>query len=198
MKIYVSHLVEARNRANHVRPSWTRRKALAFGAVSFAVLITPSLLILGSSVAHAKTRGAAPQANREAAGNFQAVGTLSDVMVSMVYPAANNILLSAYRGGPQDDKEWLSIQRNAVLLAESGNVLLMRGPAGGQGDWAKDAKMLVDAGAAAYKAARAKDANALMAVAQPLNAACTTCHKQYRANIAGPGARVGPSHQPAE
>jgi hypothetical protein len=198
MKIYVSPLVQARNRAAHVRPSGTRRKAMAFGAVSFAVLITASLLILGRSVAHAKTRGAPPQANGASAANFQTVGTLSDVMVSMVYPATNNILLSAYRGGPRDDKEWLSIQRNAVLLAESGNVLLMRGPAGGQGDWAKNAKMLVDAGAAAYKAAHAKDANALMAVAQPLNAACTMCHKQYRANIAGPGERVGPSHQPAE
>ena len=198
MKIYFSRLVQARNRADLVRPSRTLWKALAFGAVSLAVLITASLLILGHSVAHAKPRGAAPQANGAAAGDFQTVGTMGDVMVSMVYPAANNILLSAYRGGPRDEKEWLSIQRNAVLLAESGNVLLVRGPAGGQSDWAKNAKTLVDAGAAAYKAARAKDANALMAVAQPLNAACTACHKQYRANIAGPGERVGPSHQPAE
>jgi hypothetical protein len=198
MKIYVSRLVPARNRADHVPPSRTRRKALAFGAVSFAVLLAASLLILGRSVANAKPGGAAPQATGAAAGNFQTIGTISDVMVSMVYPAANNILLSAYRGVPQDDKEWLSIQRNAVLLAESGNVLLMRSPAGGQSEWAKDAKMLVDAGAAAYNAARAKDANALMAVAQPLNASCTACHKQYRANIAGPGQRVGPSHQPAE
>ena len=119
-------------------------------------------------------------------------------MVSMVYPAANNLLLSIYRGGPQDDKDWTAVKRNAVLLAESGTVLLARGPAGGQGDWAQDAKMLVDAGAAAYKAAGAKDTNAFLSVAQPLNAACTTCHKQYRANVASPNERVGPDHQPAE
>src|SRR5260370_37936148 len=158
MEIYVSRLAQARNRADHVRPSRTKRRALAFGAVSFALLITSSLLILGRSVAHAKTGDATPQANGDTAGNFQTVGTMSDVMVSMVYPAANNILLSAYRGGPRDDKKWLSIQRNAGLLAESGNVLLMGGPAGGQGDWAKNAEMLVDAGAAAYKAAPATDA----------------------------------------
>jgi hypothetical protein len=157
-----------------------------------------SLLIFGRPAAYAQTQGSASQANTANSGNPQTVGTMSDVMVSMVYPSANNILLAAYRGGPQDDKEWLALQRSAVMLAESGNVLTMRGPAGGQGDWAKDAKMLVDAGAAAYKAARAKDANALMAVAPPLNAACTTCHKQYRANVAGPAERVGPSHQPAE
>ena len=194
MKIYVSRSVLA----NGVNPCRPLPKSLAFGVLSSAMLIVTSLLIFGRSFAHAQTQGAAPQANTATSGNPQPVGTMSDVMVSMVYPAANNILLSTYRGGPQDDKEWLTIQRNAVLLAESGNVLVMRGPAGGQGDWAKDAKMLVDAGAAAYKAARAKDANALMAVAQPLNAACTTCHKQYRANIAGPAERVGPSRQPAE
>lgn len=197
MEIYVSHSVLVRDRAN-VKSRRSLRKVLAFGALGPAVLIVISLPIFGRSAAHAQTQGSASQANTANSGNPQTVGTMSDVMVSMVYPAANNILLAAYRGGPQDDKEWLAIQRNAVLLAESGNVLLMRGPAGGRGDWATDAKMLVDAGAAAYKAARAKDGNALMAVAQPLNAACTTCHKQYRANIAGPGERVGPSHQPAE
>ena len=46
-------------------------------------------------------------------------------------------------------------------LAESGNLLMMRGRARDQGEWMKDAKALVDVGAAAYKAAKAKDANAL-------------------------------------
>jgi hypothetical protein len=180
------------------------RNVIAFEASRPTLLMVTSFLIFallggffGRSVAHAQTQGSTSQ-NSASSGNPQPVGTMSDVMTSMVYPAANNVLLAAYRGGAQDDKEWLAIQRSAVVLAESGNVLMMRGPAGGQSDWAKDAKMLSDAGAAAYKAARAKDANALMAVAQPLNAACTTCHKQYRANLAGPAERVGPSHQPAE
>ena len=175
------------------------RKVLAFVALG-PTLLTISLLMFGfwgRSAAHAQTQGSTSQANNAGSGSPQAVGTMSDIMTSMIYPAANSILLAAYRGGAQDDKEWLAIQRSAVMLAESGTVLIMRGP-GGQSDWAKDAKMLSDVGAAAYKAAQAKDANALMAVAQPLNAACTTCHKQYRANIAGPGERVGPSHQPAE
>jgi hypothetical protein len=117
-----------------------------------------------------------------AAGPGQVIDSMSDLMVSMVYPATNNILLFVYRGGPQSDADWASVQRSAVLLAESGNVLLMRGPAGDQGDWAKDAKALVDAGAATYKAARAKDARALLAVDQPINASCVNCHKQYRFN----------------
>ena len=43
--------------------------------------------------------------------------------------------------------------------------------------------MLVDAGNAAYKAAEAKNAQALAAVAAPLDASCTNCHKQYRPNV---------------
>jgi mono/diheme cytochrome c family protein len=110
------------------------------------------------------------------------IDSMSDLMVSMVYPPTNNILLFVYRGGPQSDADWASVQRSAVLLAESGNVLLMRGPTGDPGDWAKDAKALVDAGAATYKAARARDTRALLAVDQPINASCVNCHKQYRFN----------------
>lgn len=118
------------------------------------------------------------------AGNAGApIDSMSDLMVSMVYPATNNILLSVYRGGPTNDTDWAQVQRNAVLLAESGNVLLMRAPNGAnQADWARDAKMLVDAGAAVYKAARAKDTAALLTTDQAINASCVTCHKQFRFN----------------
>jgi mono/diheme cytochrome c family protein len=117
---------------------------------------------------------------RQAAAPGQAIDSMSDVMTSMVYPATNNILFFVYRGGPQNDTDWTSVQRSAVLLAESGNVLLMRGPTGDQGDWAKDARALVEAGAAVYRAARAKDTKTLLTTDQAINASCVTCHKQYR------------------
>ena len=176
----------------HAPPNYGARDIVRRASLALVVL-TLAMLMSGRSVAQAQTAAPSPQANSSASGNIQPVGTMSDIMVSMVYPAANNILLSVYRGGPQNDKEWLAVQRDAVLLAESGNVLTLRGGAAGQGDWGKDARMLVDVGASAYKAAQAKDTNAFMAVAQPLNAACTTCHKQYRANVAGPNQRIGPS-----
>jgi hypothetical protein len=113
----------------------------------------------------------------------QPVGTMADLMTSMVYPPANDLLLSIARGGPTDDKEWMALQRSAVLLGESGNVLMMRGRARDQGQWMTDARMLVDAGAAAYRAARAKDLNALTALEAPINASCVSCHKQYRPNV---------------
>jgi len=60
---------------------------------------------------------------------------------------------------------------------------MMRGRARDQGEWMKDVKMLVDAGTVAYKSAQTKDLKALAAVAEPLDASCTTCHKQYRPDV---------------
>src|SRR5262245_26945050 len=115
--------------------------------------------------------------------SFQLVGTMSELMVNVIHPASNDILMSIYRGAPKDDKEWAAVQRSALVLAESGNLLLMPGRVRDQGDWVKDSKLLVDVGTAAYKAARAKDAKALAALDSQIDATCTTCHKQYRPNV---------------
>ena len=114
---------------------------------------------------------------------FQPVGTMGQIMTSMVYPAANDLLLAVYRGGPKTDNEWAALQRSAVLLGESGNVLMMRGHALDQGAWMKEARTLVDVGAAASKAIGAKDSAGLTALSDQLNATCVSCHKQYRRNV---------------
>src|SRR5678816_1535594 len=64
----------------------------------------------------------------------QPVGTMMEFMYSMVHPASNEILLAVNRGGPQNDKEWADVQRSALQLAESGNLLMMRGRARDQGE----------------------------------------------------------------
>ena len=104
-------------------------------------------------------------------------------MLDLIHPASNDILLLIYRGGPTDEKEWAAVRRSGVTLAESGSLLMLPGRARDQAAWAADVKLLVDAGNAAYKAAQTKDAKALAALAQPLDASCTTCHKQYRPNV---------------
>ena len=137
----------------------------------FGLLSIGLLLIAGAALAQAQQ------------DQTQPVATMMELMSSMVHPASNEILLTVTRGGPQDDKEWAAVQRSAVQLAESGNLLMMRGRARDQGEWMKDAKALVDVGAAAYKAAKAKDANALAALTGQIDASCVNCHKAYRPNV---------------
>jgi hypothetical protein len=123
---------------------------------------------------------ASAQASSE---SFPATATMKQLMVDLIHPASNDILLFVNRGATNDEKEWASVRRGAVTLSEAGNLLMLRGRARDQGEWMKDAKMLADAGAAAYKAAQAKDTKALAALADQLDASCTNCHKQYRPNV---------------
>jgi len=109
--------------------------------------------------------------------------TMKQLMLDMIYPASNDILLLIYRGGPKDENEWAAARRDAMNLAESGNLLMMPGRVREQGDWTMHVKMLADVGASAYKAAEEKNVQALTAVAAPLDASCTSCHKQYRPNV---------------
>lgn len=108
---------------------------------------------------------------------LQPVATMKQLMLDVVHPASNSVLLAINRGGPADDKEWADVRRGALTLAESGNLLIMRNRTA---TWVADAKLLLDAGSAAYKAADAKDARALAAVADRIDASCTACHKQFR------------------
>jgi len=114
---------------------------------------------------------------------FPPAANVKQLMLDLIHPSSNDILLAINRGGPKEEREWATVRRSAVTLAESGNMLMMRGRARDQMDWMKDAKLLVDAGNAAYKAAQAKDGAALASVAGAVDASCTTCHKQYRPNV---------------
>ncbi len=113
---------------------------------------------------------------------FPPAASVKQLMLDLIHPSSNDILLAINRG-TKDEKEWAAVRRAALTLAESGNLLMLRGRARDQADWAKDARLLVDVGNAAYKAAQAKDANALAALAGAVDASCTTCHKQFRPNV---------------
>ncbi len=111
----------------------------------------------------------------------QSGATMKQLMLDLIHPASNDILLFVNRGAPKTDAEWATVRHSALTLAGSRRVAARRRHV--QGDWAKDAKMLADVGAAAYRAAQAKDLSALAALTDSLDASCTTCHKQYRPNV---------------
>ena len=137
------------------------------------------VVITGMAFFVAMALAQAPVANQTAP--YQKVGSMSQLMIDIIYPASDAVFYIA-RTPPQNEKEWNDFKGQALMLAESGNLLMMEGRARDQGDWMKDAKMLVDAGAAAYKAAQAKDVEAILALNDQLYAACVTCHQQYRPN----------------
>ena len=112
------------------------------------------------------------------APSFQPVGSVSQLMIYVFYPASD-ALFYIERNPPKNDVEWNAIRNQALSLAEAGNLLMMPNRVR-EGDWNKDAKMIVDVGAKAFKAAMAKDIPGIVALNQELNDACVVCHVQYR------------------
>ena len=138
----------------------------------------PAWLLLAASALSAQPQPPAPPATPV---KPEIVGTMSDLMVKVIYPASDAIFYITTRQ-PTSDAEWGDLQGKALMVAESANLLMMPGRARDEDRWMQDAKLMLDAGRAAYRAARAKDLAALEALNDQLYTSCTSCHQHYRPN----------------
>ena len=73
------------------------------------------------------------------------VGTMSDLMVKIIYPASDALFYIESRT-PKTDSEWAALEGQALMVAESANLLMMPGRARDQKQWMADAKLMLDAG----------------------------------------------------
>ncbi len=112
---------------------------------------------------------------------MQPASTMSELMVKIIYPASDAIFYITTRE-PKSEAEWVELQGKALAVAESANLLMMPGRARDQDRWMQDAQLMLDAGRAAFRAAKAKDVAALDALNDQLYTSCTSCHQHYRPN----------------
>lgn len=115
------------------------------------------------------------------APSFQPVGSMSELMIRIIYPASD-ALFYIERDAPKTDVQWNAIRTQALILAESGNLMLLPNRQRDQGDWVKETKVMIDLAATAYRAALAKNMDGILAVNDKLADSCIVCHQQYRAN----------------
>ena len=80
---------------------------------------------------------------------------------------------------PKNDREWATVRNSALVLAESGNLLMLGERAKGEGPWMTMSQALVEAARVAFEAAEAKDADAIFMVGGDIYSACETCHVLY-------------------
>ena len=107
------------------------------------------------------------------------VGSMSELMVKIIYPASDALFYVESRT-PKTESEWNALEGQALILAESANLLMMPGRARDQKQWMADAKLMLDAGAAAVKAVKSKNVEAISALSDQLLESCTSCHRHYR------------------
>ncbi len=113
------------------------------------------------------------------------VGTMSDLMVKIIYPSSDALFYIESRT-PTTEAEWTVLEGQALMVAESANLLMMPGRARDQKQWMADAKLMLDAGAAAVTAVKAKDVAAIAALSDQLMESCTSCHRHYRKGYGQP------------
>lgn len=152
----------------HSRKSTVRYAAARYWAPLVAVL----LLLVGdiSSVA-----GQPPAAST----GPSPVGTMRDLMIHMIYPASDAIFYVTTRT-PSNDAEWNLLQGQALMVAESANLLMMPAHRRDDSRWLDDARLMREAGQSAFTAAKAHDVKALEALNDALYQSCVTCHQHYR------------------
>jgi hypothetical protein len=107
------------------------------------------------------------------------VSTISQLMIDVIYPTSND-LFYIYREPPKSEVEWGKIRQSALTLAESGNLLMGAERAYDDEDWLVDAKLVVEVGRKAYKAAQEKNLQAIVDLNDELNDSCVQCHMDYR------------------
>jgi len=82
------------------------------------------------------------------------VGTMKELMVDFIFPTSNEIFYVG-RNEQKTEKDWNDLQHNALMLAESANLLMADGRARDKDRWMKDALLLKDVGTKAYRASKA-------------------------------------------
>jgi hypothetical protein len=113
--------------------------------------------------------------------NAQIVGTMSELMIHVIYPTSDAVFYISTRP-PTTDQEWDVLKGQTLMLAESANLLMLPGHTRDRTRWMEDARLMQVVGEKAFKAAKAHDVPALEALSDELYESCTTCHMHYRPN----------------
>lgn len=115
------------------------------------------------------------------------VGNLKQIMRGIPYPNSE-IIFAVQKKAPNTEDEWKVAQDASIAIAETANLITMPGrlrddgkpvPVG-DANWNKYARGLVTAAQGCYKAALAKDQQAVNKCTDGLSEACSNCHEVYR------------------
>lgn len=88
-------------------------------------------------------------------------------------------LKSSLATAPKDNKGWKVVKANALILAENGNLLMLRAPEEEAGAWNELAAQLRDEGGKLYRAAKKRDYKVAHPQYVKFVATCNRCHERF-------------------
>jgi hypothetical protein len=124
---------------------------------------------------------------------FSPVADVQELMARIVDPAADTYwdavgwivdTTGTTYVHPDSDEEWETVRDAALVVAESGNLLMMEGRRLDDGPWMGMAQSMVDVGRRAIEMAEARNEQGVFDVGAEIYFACLNCHSRY---VADPG-----------
>jgi hypothetical protein len=119
---------------------------------------------------------------------FASRATVKELMVSVVDPAADVLWDSVGtviseegvdEWYPKTDEEWAAVRNAAIVIMESGNLLMIGDRPKDRGAWMDLSRAMIEAGSQALAAADSRDPDAVFAVGETVYLACDRCHGLY-------------------
>lgn len=80
---------------------------------------------------------------------------------------------------PKDKQAWKPVKANSLILAENGNLLMLRGPQENNAEWNTLAANLRDQGQLLYQAAKKRDYKVARRHYESFVANCNDCHNEF-------------------
>lgn len=118
-------------------------------------------------------------ANKAAAPAPEAVEDDMHEFMEYVFQPSYKRLKPAMAAAPADNSGWKAIKAESLLLAEGGNLIMLRTPDKGAADWNKLSAEVRSHGKALYAAGRKKDFETARTAYMAMLKSCNQCHKQF-------------------
>jgi hypothetical protein len=185
------------------------RAFLVMFPIALLAFVAAPVAQTGAKPAQAPRAAAAPAARNA----FKPTATVKDIMDDIMIPASENVFNSVSSSAgpngveekaPTTDADWAEVRKNARLIVEAGNLLMIEGrhvaPASAKSEhpgvelepaqmdalvaknrtkWMEAAQGIADAGLTALKAIDAKNVPGLSDAGGDIDAACENCHVQF-------------------
>ncbi len=144
------------------------------------------------AVALVACRPQAPAVTAPTTPALEHLANAKQVMLGLSIPASD-VLFQVADNVPTDDAGWARLEATALMLGESGN-LLLTGPRDlAQPEWRQFSRELVARSKLAAEAAGRRDVDALLEAGNQIYETCDACHSKYMPAKVAEGATQEPA-----
>ena len=143
--------------------------------------VLASALVYAGAIAMTSCAGPQPPPFKPLVDVKTLMNAVVDPQADVIWNSVATIITTAgtEERQPHTDEEWTAVRDSGVVLAESGNLMMMVPRAYDGGDWMKLSQELVDTGALAVRAASAKSVEGLFDAGEKIDEVCERCHRLY-------------------